>query len=107
MSRELLIGFVLGLIVGWLVEWTIDWFYWRKKYLTISKAIEEKKDDLTKIRGIGPVIQERLNRAGIFTFRQVSKLTREEIEHYIGNAENLADEKTFIKQAKKLAKKAK
>jgi hypothetical protein len=106
MSRELLIGILIGLIVGWLVEWVIDLFYWRKKYHRMSFQLEEKKDDLTRIKGIGPVIEERLNREGVFTFRQVSKLTHQEIERFIGAAENLADEKSFIKQAKKLAKKA-
>ena len=107
MSRELLIGLVIGLIVGWLVEWLIDKYYWRSKMAAVEGILEEKKDDLKKIKGIGPVIEERLNRAGIYTFKQVSKLTHEEIERLIGDAENLEDEKAFIKQAKKLAKKEK
>ena len=106
MNRDFLIGLVIGLIAGWLIEWMIDWFFWRRKYTRLVDQLEEKKDDLTRIKGIGPVIEERLNKAGIFTFRQVSRLTFEEIERYIGDAENLANEKSFIKQARKLAKKA-
>ncbi|HUV16491.1 MAG TPA: helix-hairpin-helix domain-containing protein [Pelolinea sp.] len=107
MSRELWIGVVIGLIIGWLAEWVIDRFYWRKRITVLESQLANKKDDLTKIKGVGPVIEERLNKAGIFTFRQVSKLTREEIERFIGDTQNLSDEKDLIKRAKKLAKKAK
>ncbi|HCW08010.1 MAG TPA: hypothetical protein DGG95_11675 [Cytophagales bacterium] len=34
-----------------------------------------EKDDLTKIKGIGPFIEKRLNMIGIYTFKQLSELT--------------------------------
>ncbi len=40
-----------------------------------------EKDDLTKIKGIGPFIEKRLNMLGIYTFRQISEFTPETIEH--------------------------
>lgn len=107
MSREFWVGLVAGLIIGWLIEWLIDWTYWRKRFAQVKGARVDKKDELTKIKGIGPIIEDRLNKAGVFTFKQVSKLSHEEIERYIGNADNLSDEQAFIKQAKKLAKKKK
>jgi len=39
-----------------------------------------EKDDLTKIKGIGPFIEKRLNMIGIYTFRQLSELTPELVE---------------------------
>ena len=35
----------------------------------------QTKDDLTKISGIGPAIQRKLNEAGIYSFQQISQLT--------------------------------
>ena len=105
MSKEFWIGLAAGLIVGWLVEWLIDWCYWRKKYKTIVGQLEDKKDDLKDIKGVGKIIEKRLNNAGIFTFKRLSELTQLEIEKIIGKAQNLSDEKAFLKQARKKVKK--
>jgi predicted flap endonuclease-1-like 5' DNA nuclease len=62
------------------------------KALTKSSVIEpmhpfvrpleiNEKDDLTKIKGIGPFIEKRLNMLGIYTFRQISEFIPETIEH--------------------------
>ena len=107
MSREFFIGLIAGLIIGWLIEWIIDWIYWRKRFAELETRIKKSKDDLQKIKGIGPVIKERLNKAGIYTFKKLSKLESGELEDIVGNAERLADEKDMIRQAKKLAKKEK
>jgi predicted flap endonuclease-1-like 5' DNA nuclease len=40
----------------------------------------EHKDDLTKIRGIGPFIEKRLNMLGIYNFQQLSELDSDMIE---------------------------
>ncbi|MEZ5906882.1 MAG: hypothetical protein R3C69_17895 [Geminicoccaceae bacterium] len=37
-------------------------------------------DDIEKIRGIGPVLRQKLNDLGITTFRQIAALTPEDIE---------------------------
>ena len=107
MSREFWIGLVVGLIIGWLIEWLIDWFCWRKKNKKITDQLEAIKDDLKVIKGVGKIIEKRLNDAGIFTFKRLSELTQPEIEKIIGKAQNLSDEKDIIKQAKKMAKKKK
>lgn len=39
-----------------------------------SKAKKSKKDDLTKIEGIGPAIQKLLNGAGVHTFKELSDM---------------------------------
>ena len=49
-------------------------------YSRIGTAREEEKDDLKMISGIGPFIEEQLHRLDIYTFEQISKFTREDIE---------------------------
>jgi hypothetical protein len=62
-------------------------------------------DDLTKIKGIGPVMQERLNGMGIYAFAQLAKSTPEEIREALGeSSKRLTKMGNWIKQAKKLAK---
>lgn len=41
---------------------------------------DAEKDDLTRIKGIGPVIQRRLNEHGIRTFRQIAAWSDADIE---------------------------
>ena len=45
------------------------------KTLGVAKASD--KDDLKKLKGIGPFIEEKLNALGIYTFLQISKMTPE------------------------------
>ena len=107
MSREFWIGLVAGLIIGWVIEWVIDWRYWRKKYKAVTEQLKDKKDDLKDIKGVGKIIEKRLNDTGIFTFKRLSEVAQPEIEKIIGKAQNLSDEVDIIKQAKKMAKKKK
>ena len=104
--------FVLGLLIGWLVEWVIDWFYWRNRMrplLEENSSLKEKnksledarknkrsqlaktrpfgkggRDNLKAIRGVGPVIEKRLNQAGIYTFEEMSQLTPDELQEILG-----------------------
>ncbi|XLS27487.1 hypothetical protein ACJD0Z_09795 [Flavobacteriaceae bacterium M23B6Z8] len=46
----------------------------------IGIASENDKDDLKKIDGIGPFIEQKLNRIGIYTYDQISRFTDYEIE---------------------------
>lgn len=98
MSRELWVGIVIGLIAGWIIEWVIDWLYWRRKYQNLMK---ECGDDLILINGVGPVIEERLHKAGIFTFKQLAEAKTADLRRVIGKAQNLANEEDLIKQARK------
>jgi predicted flap endonuclease-1-like 5' DNA nuclease len=41
---------------------------------------EAEKDDLTQIKGIGPKFMQKLNSLDIFSFRQISELSGEEVE---------------------------
>lgn len=39
-----------------------------------------KPDDLTKIKGIGPFIERRLNKMGIYTYQQIGEMDEESIQ---------------------------
>jgi predicted flap endonuclease-1-like 5' DNA nuclease len=51
-----------------------------KKMMAPAKDGPAEEDDLTLIRGIGPVFARRLNQAGIYTFSQLAELKAEEVE---------------------------
>ena len=118
--------FILGLLVGWLIEWLIDWFYWRRRYAELEAKHSElqvraaavppvpvetpaaprktERDNLQVIKGIGPVIERKLNEAGILTFEQLGNLTPADLRRILGNSiERLADEESLLQQARDLA----
>jgi molybdopterin-containing oxidoreductase family membrane subunit len=43
-------------------------------------ASKDKADDLKKVKGIGPKMEQTLNQIGIFTFAQVSRMTGKEYD---------------------------
>ncbi len=47
---------------------------------SFGKADASQKDDLKLISGVGPFIEEKLNGIGIYTFDQISKFKKEDIE---------------------------
>lgn len=47
---------------------------------SFGKADESQKDDLKLISGIGPFIEGKLNSIGIYTFDQISKFSKEDID---------------------------
>jgi predicted flap endonuclease-1-like 5' DNA nuclease len=49
-------------------------------YKSFGTAREAEKDDLKMISGIGPFIEERLHVLDIYTFRQISKFTAQDID---------------------------
>lgn len=46
----------------------------------IAPAFSHDKDDLKKISGVGPFIEEKLHRLGIYTFEQIASITHEQAE---------------------------
>jgi len=56
-----------------------------KYFSVLGTATSADRDDLTKIRGIGPWIEARLNKIGIFKFHQIAKMTPE-IEDAVNEA---------------------
>lgn len=109
--------FVLGLLIGWLIEWLIDYFYWRRRSAELastaalrrdeapSRVARAVPDDLKVIKGIGPVIERKLNDAGIYTFEQLGSLTASQLRRILGNSiERLSDEESLLLQARDLAR---
>lgn len=117
--------FFLGLLIGWLIEWLIDFFYWRRRYapspeVAVRRPVSESRiapvaaeeppakvvpDDLKVINGIGPVIERKLNDAGIYTFEQLGNLTAADLRRILGSAiERLANEDSLLQQARDLAR---
>lgn len=63
------------------------------------------KDNLKAIRGVGPVIEKRLNQAGIYTFEEMSRLTPDELQEILGELirKFFPGEDKMIAQAKEFA----
>lgn len=116
---------VLGILIGWLIEWVIDWLYWRRagRYPgrpsaatpVVTKRTSRRNapppanpDDLTVIKGIGPVIAKQLNREGIYTYEQLAELTEDEFEDALGDLlEKFFNERTILRHAHEMAQKRK
>ncbi|WP_378188105.1 hypothetical protein ACE939_06655 [Aquimarina sp. W85] len=45
-----------------------------------GKATASERDNLKLIKGVGPFIEDKLNGIGIYTFDQISKFTKEDID---------------------------
>jgi predicted flap endonuclease-1-like 5' DNA nuclease len=70
----------------------------------LAKAAAVQPDDLEIIKGIGPVINRKLNQGGIYTFEQLAALTPARLVEIVGDViQRLADEDAIINQAKELA----
>ncbi|NPA31431.1 MAG: hypothetical protein GXO37_05460 [Chloroflexi bacterium] len=112
MSTNTWFIFVVGLLVGWLIEWVIDWLYWRRKCKDLEARLRLAEEaavvletDLQQIRGIGPVIAQKLNEAGIFTFAQLAQLTASQLAEIVGEEiHRLADEEEILRQAREFAR---
>ncbi len=73
----------------------------------IGTADESQKDDLKRIKGIGPFIEEKLNALGIYTFAQIANFSDEDmdkvneaIEFFPGRVKR----DKWVRQAKKMVK---
>lgn len=64
------------------------------------------KDNLKAIRGVGPVIEKRLNQAGIYTFEEMGQLTPDELTEILGDLirKFFPGEDKMIAQAKEFAR---
>ena len=66
---------------------------------------KDTADDLKKVKGIGPQMENTLNQIGIFTFAQVSKMTKKEydlLDSITGSFPGRAQRDDWAGQAKKL-----
>jgi len=105
MTRQFWIGLLIGLVIGWAIEWIIDRIYWRNLYHRVETQLAETKDRLRDIKGVGMELEEKLNQAGVYSFKAMAALTRQELEEIAGHVKGPADIKDLIKRAGKRAKK--
>ncbi|MCP4122879.1 MAG: hypothetical protein GY751_14100 [Bacteroidetes bacterium] len=82
----------------------------RKRSLiaSVGTATEVQKDNFSKIIGIGPFIEAKLNTIGIFTYEQISKFTEADIDHVtrlIDFFHGRIERDGWVRQAVKLIKK--
>ena len=66
--------------------------------LKIPRA--EAADDLTTIPGIGPGMQDRLNRAGIRTFARLASTPLDELRVVLGELNRLAHVEDWVREAR-------
>lgn len=62
-------------------------------------------DDLQKLKGVGPFLEQRLHQVGIYTYAQVSNLTEKDFElldEVIENFPNATQREDWVAQASKL-----
>ena len=66
------------------------------------QAASASSDDLTRISGVGPVLVQKLNDAGITTFAQIAAFTKDDIERIDGqlNFKGRIERDDWIGQAK-------
>jgi len=70
-----------------------------------TSPTQPQRDDLKMIKGIGPILEKKLNDAGIYTFTQMSRLTSEQLQALFGESKrNLQSTDNLLSQAKKFAK---
>ncbi len=65
----------------------------------------QQPDDLKKVKGIGPVMEKTLNQIGIYSFDQVSKMTKKEydlLDSITGSFPGRAERDDWAGQAEKL-----
>jgi molybdopterin-containing oxidoreductase family membrane subunit len=75
----------------------------------LGEGSAETKDDLKAISGVGPVLEGKLNDIGIFTYGQVSKMTKEEydlLDELTGSFPGRAERDDWAGQAKELMNKS-
>ncbi len=79
----------------------------RKSQLAKTRPTSDKagKDNLQAIKGVGPVISKRLNVAGIYTFKELSQLTANELEEIMGSLAKrfFPKQESILTQARELA----
>jgi predicted flap endonuclease-1-like 5' DNA nuclease len=67
--------------------------------------VPPQRDDLKMIKGIGPILEKKLNDAGIYTFDQLSRLTSDQLQAIFGESRrNLQNIDNLLNQARKFAR---
>ncbi len=71
-----------------------------------ARRTASAKDDLKKIKGIGPQMEKKLNAVGVMTFEQMSRLTTTDLQNILGISKRVVQSAdNLINQAKQFAQK--
>jgi predicted flap endonuclease-1-like 5' DNA nuclease len=69
-----------------------------------AAARASAKDDLKVIKGVGPVMEKKLNAAGVNTFEELSRLTTVELQNILGISKRVTQSAdNLLTQARKFA----
>ena len=69
-----------------------------------SAPVTHHRDDLKMIKGVGPVMEKKLNEAGVYTFDQMSRLTATDLQAILGISKRVVQSSdNLLSQAKKFA----
>ena len=94
MKRKDVVNFWAGFLITAAATAWLYWLWQQRREVTpqplivssrqpatpLSRVPTPEPDDLTAIKGIGPVFATRLNKAGIFTYAQLAAQTAEKIQ---------------------------
>ncbi|QHI35042.1 50S ribosomal protein L21 [Kordia antarctica] len=69
-----------GIAVGSAADTTVDIENSPLNFESFGVADASQKDDLKRIKGVGPFIEDKLNTIGIYTFDQISKFSTEDMQ---------------------------
>ena len=117
MNQKKITYFWIGFIVSTAATTWLYWLWRRSRVVApapliisrsdtyqpvVDQVYEEGEppDELDVISGIGPATARRLNEAGITTYKQLGKLSPEQLQNISGT--NRWDPNEWIEQAKKL-----
>jgi len=128
---QILLCLILAALLGFIIGWLLKGFLMRRKIKRLEKECMQKldfqeeefeklrsgggtdvttpseKDDLKKISGVGPFLEDRLNLMGIYTYRQIAEFTNDDIDRIsdkIGPFPSRIVDDEWVKQAKQLHK---
>ena len=127
---DFVLGLVVGLLIGVLLSWVLDPLLTPSKSTSmdeveplddsekpietsqgfvdsqreITQIIVRDRDDLLRIKGIGPVFSERLTKAGIHTFQQLANTSPARLRRISASEDwQAVDIDGWINQASRLA----
>ena len=102
---KIVLWLLAAAFLGFLVGWNLHKYLNQEK--TKKSSVKNVKDNLQKIRGIGSILESKLNQLGISTYEQIANWDKSDIEKiskHIGPFSNRIENDKWIIQANKLMK---
>lgn len=99
-------AFGVGLITAWLATRQVARQWVEQLQENWQKAPPPRKDDLQRIRGIGPALERKLNEMGVQSFAQIASWTEAEIDTFeakLAKVQRRVRRDEWVAQAKELS----